>query len=217
MAIWNYGLTRKGQIHRRNPRRDGAGLRWLRDESGEGVAAWGACVRRLGESTPAPIKVRMARGGNCMAKLAVIYYSATGHTYRVAQAVEEGAREAGAETRLRRVAEPASEALIAANPAWQAHVAEAAGVQVAALDDLEWADGYAFGSPTRYGVMAGALKQFFDGTGALWGKGVMANKPVAAFTGAANPHGGQETTLHTIYNVMYHWGAVIVPPGYTDR
>ena len=152
-----------------------------------------------------------------MAKLAVIYYSATGHTYRVAQAVEEGAREAGAETRLRRVAETQPEAVIATNPAWQAHVAEASGVRAAALEDLEWADGYAFGAPTRYGVMAAALKQFFEGTGALWGKGVMANKPVAAFTGAANPHGGQETTLQTIYNVMYHWGAVIVPPGYTDR
>ncbi len=152
-----------------------------------------------------------------MAKLAVIYYSATGHTYRVAQAVEEGARAAGAQTRLRRVAELAPEAVVAANPGWKAHVAEAAGVPLAAPEDVEWADGYAFGSPTRFGVMAAALKLFFDGLGGLWGRGVMANKPAAAFTGAANPHGGQETTLHTIHNVMYHWGTVIVAPGYTDR
>jgi len=30
------------------------------------------------------------------------------------------------------------------------------------------------------------------------------NKAVSAFTGAGNAHGGQETTILTIYNVMYH-------------
>jgi NAD(P)H dehydrogenase (quinone) len=152
-----------------------------------------------------------------MARVAVIYYSATGNTYRVAQAMEEGARQAGAETRLRRVPEIAPEAAIAANPAWQAHREATSGVAEASHDDLTWADAYAFGAPTRYGALAAPLKAFFDGTGPLWGQGKLANKAVTAFTGAANPHGGQETTLITIYNTMYHWGAIIVPPGYTDR
>ncbi len=152
-----------------------------------------------------------------LAKIAVIYYSATGNTHKVAQAFEEGARQAGAETRLRRVPEPAPEAVIASMPAWKAHVDATAGVPVATHDDLTWADGYAFGSPTRYGAVAGPLKSFFDGTGPLWGQGLLANKAATAFTGAANPHGGQETTLLTIYNTMYHWGAVVVAPGYTDR
>ncbi len=151
-----------------------------------------------------------------MAKIAIIYYSATGHTYQVAQAVEEGARQAGAETRLRTVRELAPDEAIATNQGWQAHRQATGHIQEATLDDLTWADGYLFGTPTRYGAVSAQLKQFLDTTGPIWGQGLLANKPVAAFTGAFNAHGGQETTLLTVYNVMYHWGAIIVPPGYTD-
>lgn len=151
-----------------------------------------------------------------VAKVAVVYYSATGRTHAVALAVEAGARAAGAETRLRRVPELAPEGVIAGNAAWQAHVRATAEVPVATMDDLDWADGYIFGTPTRFGGVAGALKQFLDGAGALWGQGKLADKAAAGFTGAQNPHGGQEATLLSLYNVLYHWGAVIVPVGYTD-
>lgn len=152
-----------------------------------------------------------------MARVAVIYYSATGHTYQVARAVDEGARAAGAETRLRRVREIAPAEVVAQNPAWKAHLDATADVPLATLEDLDWADGFVFGTPTRYGAVAAPLKAFLDSSGPLWGQGKLANKAAAAFTGAANPHGGQETTLLTVYNVMYHWGAIIVPPGYTDK
>jgi NAD(P)H dehydrogenase (quinone) len=151
-----------------------------------------------------------------MARIAVIYYSATGNTYQVAQAVEDGARRAGAETRLRKVRELAPDEAIATNQAWAQHVQATRHIPEATLDDLTWADGLAFGTPTRFGVMAAQLKQFIDTTGPLWQQGVLANKPVSAFAGALNAHGGQESTLLTIYNVVYHWGAIIVPTGYTD-
>jgi len=151
-----------------------------------------------------------------MAKIAVIYYSTYGNTYQVAQAVEEGARQAGAETRLRKVRELAPDEAVATQAGWQAHVQATQHIPEATLDDLDWADGYLFGSPTRYGAMTAQLKQFFDTSGPLWAQGKLSNKAVAAFTGAGNAHGGQETTIQTIYNVMQHWGAVIVPPGYTD-
>jgi len=152
-----------------------------------------------------------------MTNIAVIYYSATGHTYQVAKAIEEGAQQAGAATRLRRVRELSLDEDIAADQRWQQHVQATADVPEATLNDLTWADGYLFGAPTRYGAVAAPLKHFLDSTAPLWGQGLLADKPVAAFTGAFNDHGGQETTLLTIYNVMYHWGAIIVPPGYTDR
>jgi NAD(P)H dehydrogenase (quinone) len=150
------------------------------------------------------------------AKVAVIYYSATGNVYALARAVEEGAREAGAEVRVRKVRELAPEEAIKSNKGWEQHALETQDVPEATLEDLEWADAYVFGSPTRFGNVAAQLKQFLDTTGPLWAEGKLADKVVSGFTSAQNANGGQETTLTSLYNVFMHWGAIIVPPGYTD-
>jgi NAD(P)H dehydrogenase (quinone) len=151
-----------------------------------------------------------------MSKIAVIYYSATGHIYEMAQAVVKGAEDAGAEVRLRRVAELAPEEVIRRQDAWREHHEKTVPlVTEATLDDLEWADGFAFGTPTRFGLPAAQLKEFIDQTGPLWAKGRLANKVATSFTSSQNAHGGQESTLLALNNVFYHWGCVIVPPGYT--
>jgi NAD(P)H dehydrogenase (quinone) len=95
-----------------------------------------------------------------MTNVAVIYYSSTGNVHALAEAVAEGAEETGAEVRLRRVAEFAPDEAIDANAAWRAHLQATASVPVASLDDLRWADAYAFGSPTRFGNLSAQLKQF---------------------------------------------------------
>lgn len=151
-----------------------------------------------------------------MAKISVIYYSATGSTFQLAEAVAEGARSVGSEVRLRKVAETASAEAIAANPAWQQHAEATNHIPVASLDDLEWADGFVFGTPTRFGLPAGQLKQFIDGLGGLWAQGKLQDKAAGVFGGAGNLHGGQESTLLALQNVFYHWGSIIVPVGYTD-
>lgn len=152
-----------------------------------------------------------------MANIAVIYYSSTGHVHKLAQAVARGAESAGADVRLRRVAELAPEEVIRSQDAWhEHHVATKDTVAEATLDDLEWADGYAFGTPTRFGNVAAQLKQFIDTTGPLWAAGKLSNKAATSFTSAMNQHGGQESTILALNNVLYHWGAIIVPPGYTD-
>src|SRR3954469_20623707 len=152
-----------------------------------------------------------------MTRLAVIYYSSTGHVHKLAQAVVAGAEETGAEVRLRRVPELAPEDVVRSQDAWHEHaMATRDTVEEATLDDLEWAEGYAFGTPTRFGNPAAQLKQFLDTTGPLWVQGKLANKPVTSFTSSMNRHGGQESTILALNNVFYHWGAIIVPPGYTD-
>lgn len=150
-------------------------------------------------------------------KVAVIYYSSTGTNHAIAQAVAAGAEEAGAEVRLRRVAELAPDAAIDSNPVWRQHVDEVApSIEVATNADLEWADAYAFGTPTRFGLPAAQLKQFLDAASKPWSEGVMAGKAVTSWTSAMNAHGGIESTILALNNVFYHWGSVIVPPGYTD-
>lgn len=150
-------------------------------------------------------------------KICVVYYSSTGTIHALAGAVAEGAEEKGAQVRLRRVPELAPAVAIDANPAWREHMDQVAAlVPEASLEDLRWADGYAFGTPTRFGTPAAQLKQFIDTTGQLWQEGVMADKPVTTFTSAINAHGGAESTILSLNNVFYHWGSLILGPGYTD-
>ena len=150
-------------------------------------------------------------------KLAVIYYSATGTNFQIASAVKESTEEVEAEVRLRKIPELAPDEVIDQNPEWRAHIEATKDIPEANLSDLEWADAFIFGTPTRFGNVTSQMKQFIDTTGGLWFQGKLANKVVAGFTSAQNPHGGQETTLLALYNTFYHWGCIIVPPGYTDE
>jgi NAD(P)H dehydrogenase (quinone) len=150
------------------------------------------------------------------ARIAVIHYSATGNLFRIASAIGDGAREQGAEVRLRRVADLASEDAIGANPRWAAHRDAVAEVPEATLDDLEWADGFALGSPTRFGLPAAPLKHFLDQTGGLWAQRKLEDKVGTAFTSSSTIHGGLEATILSINTVLYHWGAIVLPLGYTD-
>ncbi len=85
-----------------------------------------------------------------MAKIAIVYYSSTGHAYEVAKAYEEGAKSVGAETRLRKVKELDPAEVVATQAGWQAHATATQHVPEATLEDLEWADGYVFGTPERH-------------------------------------------------------------------
>ncbi|GAA5077289.1 NAD(P)H dehydrogenase (quinone) [Thermocatellispora tengchongensis] len=149
-------------------------------------------------------------------KVAVIYYSATGNVHALAQAAAEGAEKAGAHVRLRKVAETAPPEAVGSRPEWAAHVRNTADVAEAGHDDLEWADAVLFGTPTRFGNPAGQLRAFIETTGPLWYHGKLADKVYSAFTASNTAHGGQESTLLALSNTFYHWGGIIVPPGYTD-
>lgn len=151
-----------------------------------------------------------------MAKVAIIYYSQTGTTHELAKAVEEGAKSAGAETRLLRVKETAPDEVWGNNPKWKQHVEETEDVKEASNDDLEWADAIIFGTPTRYGLPSAQLKNFIDQTGALWAKGALTNKIGSSFTTTATTHGGQEQTILALNTAFYHWNMIIVSPGYVE-
>jgi len=150
-------------------------------------------------------------------KLAIIYYSSTGTNYKMAKWAEEGAKEIDAEVKVLKVPELAPQSAIEANPAWKAHLEETKGVPEVTLDDLEWADAIIFSMPTRFGNLPSQMKQFLDTTGGLWFQGKLVNKVVSAMTSAQNPHGGQEQTILSLYTTMFHWGAIIAAPGYTDQ
>lgn len=156
------------------------------------------------------------QGRTIMAKVAIIYYSQTGTTHQLAAAIGEGAREAGAETRLLRVKETAPDEVWQKNDKWKQHREETSDVKEATNDDLEWADAIIFGTPTRYGLPSAQLKNFIDQTGGLWARGALTNKVGSAFTSTATAHGGQEATILAMLTPFYHWNMLVVAPGYAD-
>jgi NAD(P)H dehydrogenase (quinone) len=149
-------------------------------------------------------------------KVSVIYYSATGTIAELAGTLADEAEKAGAEVRLRKVAELASDAAIDANPAWRANVAATQDISEASTDDVAWADAVLFGTPTRFGNVSAQLKLFIDSLGGLWQQGLLQDKVYSGFTASSTLHGGQESTLLALYNSIHHIGGIVVSPGYTD-
>ena len=82
------------------------------------------------------------------------------------------------------------------------------------LKELPNYDGFMFGMPTRFGMMAGQMKTFFDSTGQLWASGALAGKLAATFVSTGTQQGGQETTHFTAVTQLVHHGMAYVPLGY---
>jgi NAD(P)H dehydrogenase (quinone) len=151
------------------------------------------------------------------ARIAIVFYSTYGTNHQVALAAAEAATAAGAEVRLRRIAETAPAEVVAAQEAWKAQLDKMQDIPEVSAEDMEWANGYFFISPTRFGAVASQMRAFIDTLGGLWFAGKLANKTFTAATSAQNAHGGQESTILSLYTTAIHWGAVIVAPGFTDQ
>jgi NAD(P)H dehydrogenase (quinone) len=140
-----------------------------------------------------------------MAKVLVLYYSAYGHIERMAEAVAEGARQAGAEAVIKRVPDLVPE-----------EVARKSGYKldqkapIATVDELPEYDAIIFGTGTRYGNMTAQMKNFIDQTGKLWVSGALVGKVGSVFSSTATQHGGQESTILTFHPVLLHLGMIIV-------
>jgi len=152
------------------------------------------------------------------ANILVVFYSRDGSVEALARAIGEGAHEAGAEVRLRRVPDLVSQDVMAKVPGWQERSERMlAEYGTPTLADVEWADGIIFGTPTRFGNTSAELKAFIDGLGSLWFQGKLNGKAAGAFTSTAGPHGGNETTVVSLFIPMAHLGFIIVPTGYTHE
>ncbi|MDB4893471.1 MAG: wrbA [Gemmatimonadetes bacterium] len=138
-------------------------------------------------------------------KMLVIYYSLHGHVEALANAVGAGAATVrNTEVRIRRVAD------VDAKPVEHS-------IPLATHDDVRWADGIAWGTPTRYGIMATPLKRFLDGMVDLWLRGELEDKPTGVFTSSASMHGGQESTILTTLVPLLHFGMIFVGTPYVQN
>ena len=142
----------------------------------------------------------------------VLYYSRSGATEKMARLIGRGIDQAGSgiEARLRTVP-PVSTVCEAT-----ASSVPENGAVYCSEDDLRNCAGLIMGSPTRFGNMAAPLKYFIDGTGAVWLSGALINKPAAVFTSTASLHGGQESTLLSMMNPLFHHGMLMCGLPYSE-
>ena len=147
-----------------------------------------------------------------MAKVLVLYYSSYGHIEKMAEAVAEGARNAGATVDIRRAPETVPEEI-----ARKSHYKLDQQAPIATVAELEHYDAIVIGTGTRYGRLTSQMAAFLDQTGGLWARGALNGKVGAAFTSTATQHGGQEATLFSIITNLLHFGMTIVGLPYSHQ
>ena len=148
-----------------------------------------------------------------MAKVLVLYYSTWGHLESMAEAIAEGARGVtGSEVSIMRVPETMPEDTIK-----QIGAKVDQKAPVAKPEDLANFDAVIFGTPTRFGNMAGQMRNFLDQTGALWAEGKLIGKVGSVFVGTGTQHGGHETTITSFHTTLLHHGMVIVGVPYSCK
>jgi NAD(P)H dehydrogenase (quinone) len=148
-----------------------------------------------------------------MTKILILYWSAYGHVERMAKAVADGARSVeGAEVTLKRVPE-----LSAEEEAKRGRRNLDQDVPVASVEELPGYDAIIFGTPTRFGNMAGPMRAFLDRTGRLWASDALVGKVGSVFTSSATQHGGQESTILSSHITLLHHGMVVVGLPYTCK
>jgi len=152
-----------------------------------------------------------------LVEVAIIFYSRDGNTLKLARAVAEGVEQVpDAKASLRRVRETAAESVVSAHERWRRTSEELNNIPEATVKDLERADAAIFGSPTRFGNMCAQLKEFIDQTTSAWLEGKLIGKVGAAFTSTSTLHGGQESTILSMYNPMIHHGMIIAGVPYSE-
>ena len=151
-------------------------------------------------------------------KIFIPFYSRSGTIERLAGAVAEGAQSEGAQVRLARARELVGHDIMSSVPGWK-ESAQAMNARYPAPtpEDAEWADAIIFGTPTRFGIVSAELKAYMDGLGGLWFQGRLNGKVGSVFAGSAQPHGGNEATVLSMWAPLAHLGFIIVPTGYADE
>lgn len=149
-------------------------------------------------------------------KALVLFYSTYGHTWKLAQAIKEGVLEVTQNVSLKKIPELLPESVIKALRA-EEYQKKMEHIPVVTMEELEEYDLLIFGSPTRFGNMIGQMRMFLDSTGPLWSKNALAGKVGSCFTSSATQHGGQESTILSMYNTLIHHGMIIAGLPYSFK
>jgi NAD(P)H dehydrogenase (quinone) len=144
-------------------------------------------------------------------KAQIIFYSAHGHIYKMAKAIEQGVRDVeGAEVSLYRLPDIGPDDSGAAKAGF-------GHVPIANPERLAEADAIFFGTPTRFGNMCAPMRLFIDSTTGLWFRDALVGKVGSVFVSSAGQHGGQEMTITSFHTCLFHLGMVVVGVPYSEK
>jgi NAD(P)H dehydrogenase (quinone) len=150
-------------------------------------------------------------------KVLIVFYSAYGHIYTMANAVADGVGHVpGARAELRRVPETLPETILKQSGVFEAQKS-LTHVPICGIDELASADAIIFGVPTRFGNMCGQMSQFLNAAGQLWSNNALVGKVGSVFTSSATQHGGQESTILSFHTTLLHLGMIIVGLPYSYK
>jgi NAD(P)H dehydrogenase (quinone) len=151
-----------------------------------------------------------------MPKTLVLFYSRTGNTSALADAIADGVRQVRfAEVDVMRLNDVAPAHVIDGDPRWKAGRDRLAAEYrtLESVEALAAYDAVVVGAPARYGAMTPELKAFFDQAAPLGARGALADRVGSAFTSVATQLDGR---LHTVWSMMTplaSLGMILVPPG----
>ncbi len=132
-----------------------------------------------------------------MTTITTIYYSGSGHTRKLAEAVHQGAASvSGVKANL-----------VAINGD---DIAKGRFANDAVMAQLDSSDAIIFGSPTYMGGPAAQFKAFADATGERWYRSAWRDKLAAGFTVSSGPSGDKLSTLHYFFTLAMQHGMIWV-------
>jgi NAD(P)H dehydrogenase (quinone) len=130
-----------------------------------------------------------------MPTVSIIYFSGTGHTTKLAEAVNQGAASvAGVKTNLIAISGD--------------DITKGRYSNDAVFAQLDASDAIIFGSPTYMGGPAAQFKAFADATGGRWFASAWRDKIAAGFTVSMGPSGDKLSTLHYFFTLAMQHGMV---------
>lgn len=142
-----------------------------------------------------------------MARILIVYSSLFGANAALAALAASALADAGAEVRVRRVREVA----LAQDVQPQAEADE-----LVSGADLDWADGFVFGSPSHTGLLSASMKAFIDEHHDAAVAGRHLDKTFTAMATSGFAHAGQERVVDDLNAVGAAWGCILVPPSTAD-
>jgi NAD(P)H dehydrogenase (quinone) len=154
-----------------------------------------------------------------MPKVLVLFYSRTGNTAAIADAIADGATSIKfTEVELRRIEDLSPQNVSDADEEWKAARASLSR-RYRTLESVELLaqfDALIIGSPARYGIMSAELKHTLDQGESLRQRGALADKVGSAFGPRETSNGGGALAVMSMLIPLMHFGMILVPPTYDD-